>query len=41
MYDDKDINGLSSQRHVSDFFYFEVCDENRRNAAKAGEKFVF
>jgi len=41
MYDDKDINGLSSPRHVSDFFYFEVCDENRRNAAKAEEKFVF
>lgn len=41
MYDDRDINGLSSPRHVSDFFYFEVCDENRRNASKAGEKFVF
>lgn len=41
MYDDKDINGLSSARHVSDFFYFEVCDENRRNAAKAEDKFVF
>ena len=41
MYNDKDINGLSTPRHVSDFFYFEVCDENRRNAVKAGDKFVF
>jgi hypothetical protein len=41
MYNDQDVNGLTVPRHVSDFFYFEVCDENRRNAAKAGDKFVF
>lgn len=41
MYNDQDINGLNVRRHVSDFFYFEVCDETRRNLAKAGDKFVF
>ncbi|WP_295771166.1 hypothetical protein [uncultured Mucilaginibacter sp.] len=41
MYNDQDINGLKVPRHVSDFFYFEVCDEGRRNAAKTEEKFVF
>jgi hypothetical protein len=41
MYNDQDVNGLSVPKHVSDFFYFEVCDENRRNATKAGDKFVF
>jgi hypothetical protein len=41
MYNDQDVNGLTVPRHVSDFFYFEVCDESRRNAAKAGDRFVF
>jgi hypothetical protein len=41
MYNDQDVNGLKTPRHVSDFFYFEVCDEGRRNAAKAEDKFVF
>ncbi|WP_345950903.1 MULTISPECIES: hypothetical protein [unclassified Mucilaginibacter] len=41
MYNDQDVNGISVQRHVSDFFYFEVCDESRRNETKAGDKFVF
>jgi hypothetical protein len=41
MYTDQDVNGMSVKRHVSDFFYFEVCDESRRNATKPGEKFVF
>ena len=41
MYNDQDVNGLNVPRHVSDFFYFEVCDETRRNAAKAGDTFVF
>ncbi|WP_311952526.1 hypothetical protein [Mucilaginibacter terrae] len=41
MYNDQEANGQKVARHVSDFFYFEVCDEGRRNAAKAEEKFVF
>lgn len=41
MYNDQEINGQKIARHVSDFFYFEVCDEGRRNAAKAEDKFVF
>jgi hypothetical protein len=41
MYNDQDVNGLTVPRHVSDFFYFEVCDESRRNAAKESENFVF
>jgi hypothetical protein len=41
MYNNQDVNGLTVPRHVSDFFYFEVCDESRRNAAKAGDRFVF
>ncbi len=41
MYNDQDVNGLRAPRHVSDFFYFEVCDEGRRNASKAEDKFVF
>lgn len=41
MYNDQEGNGQKVARHVSDFFYFEVCDEGRRNAAKAEDKFVF
>jgi hypothetical protein len=41
MYTEQDVNGMSVKRHVGDFFYFEVCDEGRRNTFKPGDKFVF
>lgn len=41
MYRDQTAPGTFVERHVSDFFYFEVCDEGRRNASKPEEKFVF